>query len=147
MGKSRLINRDKATCNDSVAPQKKKNPDCDRSVFDIRIYSVYLTMVNIVFSNILCTLPKVLAQKQQTGVAQNVPNSRRLMEAYCQRKRNQPSNLGEMLIWDTYLMAIIQIPSSPIICLKNVMKMLRNIFPIKCFSGRPFLKKKQGNGK
>jgi len=66
------------------------------------------------------------------------------MEAYCQRKRNQPSNLGEMLIWDTYLMAIIQIPSSPIMCF---MKMRGNIFLRKCFSGGPFLKKKQGNGK
>ena len=115
-------------------------------MFDICIYSVYLMIENIVFSNISCTFPEVLQQKQQIGVAQNVPNRRRLVGEYCQRKRNQPSNLGEMLIYDTYLMEIIQTPSFPII-LKNFMKMRGNIFPIKCFCGRPFLKKKQGNGK
>lgn len=71
---------------------------CNCSMFDIRIYSVYLTIENIVFSNISCTFPKVLPKKQQIGVAQKVPNRRRLMGEYCQRKQNQPSNLGEMLI-------------------------------------------------
>lgn len=33
-------------------------------MFDIRIYSVYLTIENIVLSNISCTFPKVLPQKQ-----------------------------------------------------------------------------------
>lgn len=52
-------------------------------MFDIRIYSVYLTIENIVLSNISCTFPKVLPQKQQIGVAQNVPNRRWLVGEYC----------------------------------------------------------------